>query len=274
MWIFRSAFPILLVLFASAVTEQIDMPSPEKEDIRSNSTGENCKDIPDFERCKLNTCPEHMPCYCKDNKEYCRCSNFKGPFGDYWYMGSYCDQEWSFLDLILVAVLPGVCLTLIVAITMHFVYRKQKLDALARVNESTKVSRAHLVDANKYRDLHNPQQRMSVVYSVAAPEESTFESSSWVPRANFSTYQPQPNMPESTFTNPLNHAQSELHLNSPNSQVALFQQDLNPRVDYLQSVPNYNNAFQGRRAQGLPQTHQNLGQFMMRNPSNYGRFNY
>ncbi|XP_042196532.1 uncharacterized protein zgc:158432 isoform X2 [Callorhinchus milii] len=223
MWIFRSAFPILLVLFASAVTEQIDMPSPEKEDIRSNSTGENCKDIPDFERCKLNTCPEHMPCYCKDNKEYCR---------------------------------------------------KQKLDALARVNESTKVSRAHLVDANKYRDLHNPQQRMSVVYSVAAPEESTFESSSWVPRANFSTYQPQPNMPESTFTNPLNHAQSELHLNSPNSQVALFQQDLNPRVDYLQSVPNYNNAFQGRRAQGLPQTHQNLGQFMMRNPSNYGRFNY
>lgn len=51
-----------------------------------------------------------------------RCPNFRGQWGNYWYMGAKCDQLWSTLDLALVTVLPGIGLALIVGVTIQTVH--------------------------------------------------------------------------------------------------------------------------------------------------------
>lgn len=58
-----------------------------------------------------------------------RCLNFRGRWGNYWYMGAKCDQLWNTLDLILVATLPGIGLALIVGVTIqtvHYCKKKSK----------------------------------------------------------------------------------------------------------------------------------------------------
>ena len=51
-----------------------------------------------------------------------RCQNFRGHWGDYWYMGEKCEQLWNTLDLILVATLPGITLALIVGVVIQIIH--------------------------------------------------------------------------------------------------------------------------------------------------------
>ncbi|XP_031231879.1 uncharacterized protein LOC116094036 isoform X2 [Mastomys coucha] len=85
----------------------------------------NCTSVKDFYDCLGNTtgfCPESIVCACKDGKPFCKCPNFRGRWGDYWYMGEKCDQLWNTLDLVLVATLPGIALAIIVGVTVQIIH--------------------------------------------------------------------------------------------------------------------------------------------------------
>ncbi|KAM4818656.1 uncharacterized protein RHO17_003830 [Thomomys bottae] len=92
----------------------------------------NCTHVKDFEDCLGNAidfCPQNITCTCKDGEPFCKCPNYRGKWGNYWYMGAKCDQLWNTLDLVLVATLPGVGLALIVAVTIesiHYCRKKSK----------------------------------------------------------------------------------------------------------------------------------------------------
>ncbi|XP_054571320.1 uncharacterized protein LOC114228248 [Eptesicus fuscus] len=92
----------------------------------------NCTSVTDFDDCPGNIsdfCPKNIVCACKDGEPFCKCPNFRGQWGNYWYMGAKCDQLWSTLDLILVATLPGIGLALIVGVTIqtvHYCKKKSK----------------------------------------------------------------------------------------------------------------------------------------------------
>ncbi|XP_066213471.1 uncharacterized protein [Saccopteryx leptura] len=92
----------------------------------------NCTSVTDFADCPGNTtdfCPKNIVCACKAGEPICKCPNYIGRWGNYWYMGDKCDQLWSTLDLILVAVLPGIGLALIVGVviqTAHYCKKKSK----------------------------------------------------------------------------------------------------------------------------------------------------
>ncbi|XP_021009669.1 uncharacterized protein LOC110287368 isoform X1 [Mus caroli] len=85
----------------------------------------NCTSVKDFNDCLGNTtgfCPESIVCACKDGKPFCKCPNFRGQWGDYWYMGEKCDQLWNTLDLVLVATLPGIALAIIVGVAIQIIH--------------------------------------------------------------------------------------------------------------------------------------------------------
>lgn len=92
----------------------------------------NCTSVTDFDDCPGNVkdfCPENIVCACKDGKPFCKCPNFRGQWGNYWFLGAKCDQLWNTLDLILVATLPGIGLALIVGVTIqtiHYCKKKSK----------------------------------------------------------------------------------------------------------------------------------------------------
>ncbi|KAM5290653.1 uncharacterized protein AAES06_006763 [Glossophaga mutica] len=90
----------------------------------------NCTSVNDFDDCLGNVtgfCPKDIVCACKDGEPFCKCPNFRGQWGNYWYMGAKCDQLWNTLDLVLVAVLPGIGLALIVGVTIQTIqYCKKK----------------------------------------------------------------------------------------------------------------------------------------------------
>ncbi|KAM7045429.1 uncharacterized protein WM277_010084 isoform 3-T3 [Molossus nigricans] len=92
----------------------------------------NCTSVTDFDDCPGNIrdfCPENIVCACKDGEPFCKCPYFRGRWGNYWYMGTKCDQIWNTLDLILVATLPGIGLALIVGVmiqTVHYCKNKSK----------------------------------------------------------------------------------------------------------------------------------------------------
>ncbi|XP_036127035.1 uncharacterized protein LOC118636089 [Molossus molossus] len=92
----------------------------------------NCTSVTDFDDCPGNIrdfCPENIVCACKDGEPFCKCPYFRGRWGNYWYMGTKCDQIWNTLDLILVATLPGIGLALIVGVmiqTVHYCKKKSK----------------------------------------------------------------------------------------------------------------------------------------------------
>ncbi|KAG3272520.1 hypothetical protein H1C71_030731 [Ictidomys tridecemlineatus] len=92
----------------------------------------NCTSVTDFDDCPGNItdfCPENIVCACKDGEPFCKCPNFRGRWGNYWFMGAKCDQLWNTLDLILVATLPGIGLALIVGVTIqtiHYCKKKSK----------------------------------------------------------------------------------------------------------------------------------------------------
>lgn len=85
----------------------------------------NCASVEDFKDCLGNTtgfCPKSIACACKDGKPFCKCPNFRGQWGDYWYMGEKCEQLWNTLDLILVATLPGIALAIIVGVAIQVIH--------------------------------------------------------------------------------------------------------------------------------------------------------
>nr|XP_048273991.1 uncharacterized protein LOC125389476 [Myodes glareolus] len=88
-------------------------------------TQPNCTSVKDFEDCRGNTanfCPNNITCACKDEKPFCKCQNFRGQWGEYWYMGDRCEQLWNTVDLILVATLPGIALALIVGVVIQIIH--------------------------------------------------------------------------------------------------------------------------------------------------------
>uniref|UniRef100_A0A8D2DZ10 Uncharacterized protein n=1 Tax=Sciurus vulgaris TaxID=55149 RepID=A0A8D2DZ10_SCIVU len=89
----------------------------------------NCTSVTDFDDCPGNItdfCPENIVCACKDGEPFCKCLNFRGQWGNYWFMGAKCDQLWNTLDLILVATLPGIGLALIVGVTIQTIHYCKK----------------------------------------------------------------------------------------------------------------------------------------------------
>uniref|UniRef100_A0A4X1W268 MICOS complex subunit n=1 Tax=Sus scrofa TaxID=9823 RepID=A0A4X1W268_PIG len=101
---------------------------------KSESTSASCTSVTDFDDCPGNItdfCPANSVCACKDGKPFCKCPNFRGQWGNYWYMGVKCDQLWNTLDLILVAALPGIGLALLVGVTIqtiHYCKKRSKKD--------------------------------------------------------------------------------------------------------------------------------------------------
>lgn len=56
-----------------------------------------------------------------------RCPSYQISWQNYWYMGPKCDQLWSTLDLILIAAVPGLTLTVTVAVLIQWIsYCKKK----------------------------------------------------------------------------------------------------------------------------------------------------
>ncbi|KAL7838814.1 hypothetical protein AOLI_G00272180 [Acnodon oligacanthus] len=85
-----------------------------------------CTGILDFEHCKNNNawvCDLSVSaCFCKSEKPFCRCNNFKDEF----YVGEDCNQKWTTLTFALVASLPGIALAVVVGVTVHIIHTCQK----------------------------------------------------------------------------------------------------------------------------------------------------
>nr|XP_034342060.1 uncharacterized protein LOC117695315 isoform X1 [Arvicanthis niloticus] len=125
----------------------------------------NCTSVKDFNDCLGDTadfCPESIVCVCKDGKPFCKCPNFRGQWGDYWYMGEKCDQLWNTLDLILVATLPGIALAIIVGVVIqiiHYCKGKSKKNANHhRVERSMSELRPQQNSAYSFGNLSQPNQ--------------------------------------------------------------------------------------------------------------------
>ncbi|KAM3910522.1 uncharacterized protein RB166_019370 [Leptodactylus fuscus] len=85
----------------------------------------SCNNVEDFGRCTGDTdgfCHSDIPCSCKGGQPFCSCPFYRGPNGNYWYLGKKCDHLWSTLDMIVVAVFPGVALAFVVAITAQLIH--------------------------------------------------------------------------------------------------------------------------------------------------------
>ncbi|XP_043913067.1 uncharacterized protein LOC122789702 [Protopterus annectens] len=90
----------------------------------SSANDTNCTGINDFQKCSSvskDFCPSGISCLCKNQNPFCSCPNYKDGWIDYWYMGSRCEQLWSTIDLILIATLPAIALTMLVAVIMQIV---------------------------------------------------------------------------------------------------------------------------------------------------------
>ncbi|XP_053330039.1 protein SSXT-like [Spea bombifrons] len=84
-----------------------------------------CENVEDFGSCAgdpNNFCPPDIQCVCRDATPYCSCPYYRGPNGNYWYMGEKCDQLWNTLDLILVTVLPAVSLAFVVGVVAQLIH--------------------------------------------------------------------------------------------------------------------------------------------------------
>ncbi|XP_036436247.1 uncharacterized protein zgc:158432 [Colossoma macropomum] len=85
-----------------------------------------CTGVMDFDPCKdsnsWNCNLNVSACFCKSEKPFCRCNNFKDEF----YLGEDCNQKWTTLTFALVASLPGITLALVVGVTVHIIHTCQK----------------------------------------------------------------------------------------------------------------------------------------------------
>ncbi|XP_048191310.1 uncharacterized protein LOC125343038 [Perognathus longimembris pacificus] len=112
----------------------------------------NCTDVRDFDDCRGNAadiCPENITCACKDGKPFCKCPNYRGKWGNYWYMGDKCEQLWNTLDLVLVATLPGIGLALIVAVTI------KSIDYCRRMSKKNTDDHREQIPSSGLQPQHN-----------------------------------------------------------------------------------------------------------------------
>lgn len=195
--------------------------------IESNVESEICKKINDYEPCLKNTCPDHMPCYCRENKEYCRCPNFKGPLGDYWNMGPNCEQQWNIRDLILVAILPGVSLAMVVGVCMHCVYSYNKRKYIAKASKGVtnkKVTRSEAKSKHSVMNIYHQNdafvedtetQQKSTDYpwkipkvNVPSMEYLYNPEANYIPKVNIRSIKPELNKIREQIPLPMEHAKS------------------------------------------------------------------
>ncbi|XP_078402289.1 uncharacterized protein LOC144683204 [Cetorhinus maximus] len=223
MLLLRVIFTCILMLLAGQISESLS------SNLQDNTTSENCKNIRDYEPCLKNTCPEYMPCYCREKEEYCRCINFKGPLGDYWNLGPKCDQQWNSLDLILIGVVPGICLTTIVAACMCCVYSHKKRNYLANATErdglitsetkpkqpmmiSNHQNEAFLNDEVNDQNLHGQQKNMRIpkvnAVHIGQMEHIHHAQMTHVPQTKFSYREPESNIAQENFSPPMTYASS------------------------------------------------------------------
>ncbi|XP_050998432.1 uncharacterized protein LOC127185879 isoform X2 [Acomys russatus] len=156
----------------------------------------NCTSVKDFDDCLGNTtdfCPQNIVCACKDEKPFCKCSNFRGQWGDYWYMGGKCEQLWNTLDLILVATLPGIALAVIVGVVIqiaHYCKGKSKKNGNHhREERSMSALRSQRNSAYGFgtdRNLPQPNQGENLwnISHQEALSGSSFSPSSQLSRTN------------------------------------------------------------------------------------------
>ncbi|XP_038632234.1 uncharacterized protein zgc:158432 [Scyliorhinus canicula] len=302
----RVILAVILMLLASTTAGQILESLSSALNVKDNTTLENCKNIRDFEPCLKNTCPGYMPCYCKEEKEYCRCTNFKGPLGDYWNLGPKCEQQWNTRDLILVAVVPGICLALIISVCTYCIYscKKWKHQANAQKRQELTASKtkpkhpmvisnhqnkAFLNDEDDYQFLSGQQQTM--VYPPRIPKANTGQMEHIrntqimpIPKANFSYHQPEPNIVEENFSPSMRHASSSYYEDQhsipqfrpvngypeQDTWVAPAISFKRPEINGIRVLPPIGSG----QSFGVGQLQKDPGYQQFHNPARYGRAQY
>ncbi|XP_038603718.1 uncharacterized protein LOC119929615 [Tachyglossus aculeatus] len=193
---FKTLFPLALWLFCS---------------LQSADSQPNCTNVKNLEACDGDTtdfCPKSITCACQDQKPFCQCQNSRGKWGELWYMGTKCEQVWSTLDLVLVTVLPGLALTLIVAVTMQTVYycRNKKAHQSRGRNPQEQHNPAYLSDQPgqslqmAYAKALRPTQSQLPVRSFSfmtqgATEEVSYSSPSYGQYGSRESFRPQTDYP-------------------------------------------------------------------------------
>ncbi|XP_056395754.1 uncharacterized protein LOC130291226 [Hyla sarda] len=146
----------------------------------------SCDNVEDFGSCANdagNFCPSGVPCSCKNGKAFCSCPFYRGPNGNYWYLGNKCNQVWSTLDLIVVAVFPGVALAFVVAVTAQLIHfcktkpPKNKTEKEKKTKSERKTTETH---ENKSFD---PQEGSRSINPD--PPQNTERPQSPIPRLNY-----------------------------------------------------------------------------------------
>ncbi|XP_042334966.1 uncharacterized protein LOC121936628 isoform X2 [Sceloporus undulatus] len=121
--------------------------------LATQATEPDCTHVADFDNCPgnpLDFCPRGVACGCKDQKPVCKCPAYRSGWQNYWYLGSKCDQLWSTLDLIVVAALPAVALSLTVAVAMQWSnYCKRKRGKVIKRRSIPERERRHHGQHNK-----------------------------------------------------------------------------------------------------------------------------
>ncbi|XP_018086269.2 uncharacterized protein XB5889122.L, partial [Xenopus laevis] len=126
-----------------------------------------CEQTTDFEPCRGdigNFCPSDIECVCVNLKPQCSCPYYKGPKGDYWYMGAKCDQLWTTRDLIFVTVLPGVALAAVIAVIAQLIYHC-KTSASRKTSKSSQQQKERLTSDHQQTGNQRQQiERQSTNY--------------------------------------------------------------------------------------------------------------
>ncbi|XP_060230981.1 uncharacterized protein LOC132650056 [Meriones unguiculatus] len=187
----------------------------------------NCTSVKDFDDCLGNTtnfCPKSIVCACKDGKPFCKCPNYRGQWGNYWYMGNKCEQLWNTLDLILVATLPGIALALIVGVVIQIIHYCKGKSKKNRDHHSEERSMTEL------RPQHNSAYGFSTVGNLPQlnqgknpwnlSHQEGFSGSSFSPSSQLSR------------TNSKFIAKEGIHYNYPAHNWNGSSGPTNPAVDY------------------------------------------
>nr|XP_020820168.1 zinc finger protein 711 isoform X8 [Phascolarctos cinereus] len=166
----------------------------------------NCTDVPDFGECLgsvYDFCPRDIVCACKNGVPFCKCPNFIGQWGNYWYMGAKCEQLWNTLDLILIAVLPGIGLAVIVGVTMQAIHYCQK-----RSKQNTCESQEEAAPRLQ------PQQNAAYVLDAAPPKHLPFQDNWNLPTGD--AMPRSPTSPQMQFSPRSFREDNHMHLSSDN----------------------------------------------------------
>ncbi|KAM4020977.1 uncharacterized protein ACNLHF_001153 [Anomaloglossus baeobatrachus] len=104
----------------------------------------SCADVEDFGPCTGDTggfCPSGIACSCKSSQPFCSCPFYRGPNGNYWYLGAKCNQLWSTLDMIVLCIFPAVALAFVVGVTAQVIHFCKTKPHGRRVKEAKNLER-------------------------------------------------------------------------------------------------------------------------------------